>query len=76
MNTLSNRRYLITHGTMQSLCLDNNERKKTMNSYFTNTANRNIVQSPKFRACCEMVLKISRGIDMDVIIYIDKEYIP
>jgi hypothetical protein len=31
---------------MQSLGLNNNKRKKTMNSYFSNTANGNIVQSP------------------------------
>ncbi len=27
MNTLSNRKDLITHSTMQGLCLDNNERQ-------------------------------------------------
>ena len=46
MNTLPNRKYLITHSTMQSLCLDNNERKETMNGYFLNTANSDIIQSP------------------------------
>lgn len=29
MNTLSNRRYLIAHSTIQSLCLDNNYREQT-----------------------------------------------
>ena len=28
VNTLSNRRYLITHSTMQGLCLDNNHREQ------------------------------------------------
>jgi len=28
MNTLSNRRYLITHSTMQGLCLDNNKHRQ------------------------------------------------
>ncbi len=70
MDTLSNRGNLITHNTMQSLCLHNNERKKTMNGYFLNTAHGDVIQSPKLRACCEMVLKISRGIDKGVIIYI------
>ena len=31
---------------MQGLGLDNNERKETMNGYFLNTANSNIIQSP------------------------------
>ena len=46
MNTLPNREYLIIHGTMQSLCLDNNEREKTMNGYFILTADGNIIQPP------------------------------
>ena len=31
---------------MQSLSLDSNKRKEAMNSYFLNTANSNIIQSP------------------------------
>jgi len=47
MDTLSNREYLITHSTVQGLCLDNNERKETMNSYFLNTADSDTIQSSK-----------------------------
>ncbi len=36
----------IPHSTMQGLCLDNNEREETMNSYFADTANGDTVQSP------------------------------
>ncbi len=46
MDTLSNRKYLITHSTMQGLCLENNERRETMNSYFLNMVNNTIIQSP------------------------------
>ncbi len=46
MNTLPDRGWLITHGTMQGLCLDNNEREETMNGYFILTADGNIIQSP------------------------------
>ncbi len=45
--TLPDGRYLITRNTMQSLCLDNNEREETMNSHFANMANSDIVQSSK-----------------------------
>ena len=31
---------------MQGLGLDNDKRKETMNSYFSNTANSDIIQSP------------------------------
>ena len=47
MNTLSDRRYLVACSTMQGLCLNNNEREKTVNGYFTNTANGDVVQSPE-----------------------------
>ena len=46
MNTLSNRDYLITRSTMQSLSLDNNEPEEAMNSHFTNAENSHVVQSP------------------------------
>jgi hypothetical protein len=46
MNTLSNRRYLIARSTMQSLCLDNNKREKTMNRDLMFTADSDIIQSP------------------------------
>ena len=46
MNTVPNRFNLIVNSTMQGLGLDNNERKKTMNSNFTLTANSDIIQSP------------------------------
>ena len=45
-DALPNGRYLIIHSTMQGLCLDNDKRKETMNSYFSNTANSDIIQSP------------------------------
>ena len=47
MNTLSNRRYLITHSTMQGLCLNNNKRQETMNGYFLPTTDSNIIQTPE-----------------------------
>ena len=46
VNTLPNRRNLVIGSAMQGLCLDNNKREETMNGYFTNTANGDIVQSP------------------------------
>ena len=46
INTLPNGGYLIAHSTMQCLCLNNNEREKTMNGYFILTADGNIIQSP------------------------------
>ena len=46
MNTLPDRGNLVISSTMQGLCLDNNERKETMNGYFLDTANSNIIQSP------------------------------
>ena len=46
MNTLSNRRYLITQSAMQSLCLNNNKREKTMNRDLIFTADSDIIQSP------------------------------
>ena len=44
--TLPDRRYSVIHGTVQSLCLHNNKRDEAMNSYFTDTANSDVVQSP------------------------------
>ena len=45
MNIFPNIIYLVTHSTMQGLCLDNNEREETMNGYFLNTADSAIVQT-------------------------------
>ena len=45
VNTLSTREHLIIHNTMQGLCLDNNEREKTMNCHFALTADSDTVLS-------------------------------
>jgi len=45
MNTLSNSKYLVVSSTMQGLCLDSNEREKTMNRDLVFTADGDIIQS-------------------------------
>jgi len=46
MNTLPNGGYLLMCSSVQSLCLDDNERQEAMSSCFANTANGDVVQSP------------------------------
>ena len=49
---------------MQGLCLDNNERKETMNSYFLDTADSNVIQSPiSFESTKETLNRASSAID-------------
>ena len=43
INALSNAKCLIIDSAMQSLCLNDNKGKKTMNSYFLNTADGDII---------------------------------
>ena len=47
IDTLPDGRHLVTCSTMQGLCVDNNQRKETMNSYLLNTADGDAVQSPE-----------------------------
>lgn len=52
IHTLSNRKYLISHSTIQGLCLDNNKRRETMNGYFTNTAEGKTFKRAAFNKPC------------------------
>lgn len=47
MNTLPNRRYLVTHSTIKGLSLNNDERQEAMNGYFANLLKVNFFKSTR-----------------------------